>query len=131
MRVSGHRTEQNVFVMGGVRFPGKDPLEPASRPGCPPDVPGHPAVMVAHMRAERDAPLSQIGLAHNGLGLLPHTSHHRQQHGHQQGDNRDHHQQLDERECFWRLGRRQRVRDARVVFIGLRPSSSTAPYMLL
>ena len=101
------------------------------RPGCLVGVPGHPAVMVAHIRAESDAPVSQLGLTDHRLRLPPHTSHHRQQHGHQQGDNRDHHQQLDERECFWRLGRRQRVRDARVVFIGLRPSSSTAPYMLL
>ena len=80
--VAGGRTEQNVFVIVGVRFQGIEPLDPATLTVFPLPVLGHPAVIVAHIHGGYHTPLTQIGLTDHRFGLIPHPPQRRQQHGH-------------------------------------------------
>ena len=55
-------------------------------------------IVLVRVHGEDQAPLLEVGQAGDGPGLLPHPLQCRHQDRHEQGDDRDHHEQLDQRE---------------------------------
>ena len=98
-RRAGHWTKKHVSgAVACVRHiaPAKPKLR--SMDGCL-RRPQASAILVGE-RCEAQAPLLQVYLAGHGPRLLPHLVQYGQHQRQQQGDDRDHHQQLDQCEGF-------------------------------
>jgi hypothetical protein len=61
---------------------------------------GEPALVVGGVGRAPDAPLAPIGPATHRPGLIAHAPQRRQQNRHEQGNDGNHHQQLDQRKGF-------------------------------